>query len=429
MRKRIKKGVLLLLAAVLLLSAAGCAVPQGETGRTPANASQNREDPSAVEHQWHDGVCTVCGEVCTHEWKNGVCTVCGVKCRHSWEGGVCTVCGVACAHLRHYKKTLVCTTCGEAVEHNFVNGACSRCDLEPTLVTTPENYPEEVFAEREEHGSVETYHFALNEGEILPGARGDRSREDIKNREMVVYTPYDYDPAQRYNVLIVAPGAGHDAHQWMEKPNRVSAIHSRIKGCDLLDGMIAAGYTEPLIVAVVEYYLFGSPAEISVGYARDLRERVLPFLAANYGTYASIDEDGKLILAPEHFAFAGASFGAMIGWQMLPDCTDLFSYWGFFSGGFQNDEELAARINEGVSAEHPIHYLYAGDGMLLETWTSYRNRINWIGENCGCLEEGKNLRFVVVEKTEHDYASWNIALHNCLQLFFKTRYVPETAVK
>ena len=67
--------------------------------------------------------------------------------------------------------------------------------------------------------------------------------------------------------------------------------------------------------------------------------------------------------------------------------------------------------------------------MLLETWTSYRNRISWIGENCGCLEEGKNLRFVVVEKTEHDYSSWNIALHNCLQLFFKTRYVPETAAR
>ena len=343
---------------------------------------------------------------------------------HQWQDGVCAICGEDCPHERHDAQSGVCKACGVKVEHSYINGVCSRCGATPVFLTEPGDFPEEVFAETTHRGKCKTYHFGLEEGEILPGSREIKTREDTKIREMVVYTPYGDDAQKSYNVLIVAPGAGHDAHQWLERNNLISASHSRVPVRELMDGLIECGYIEPLIIVVVEYYLQGEPEEIAPNYAKTLRERVLPFLAENYATYASFDEKGAFVPAPEHFAFAGGSFGAMIGWQFLPDYTDLFSYWAFFSGGYQNDEELTARIQRGVSAEHPIHYLYAGDGMTLDTWAAFRNRIEKLEKDCACFEEGKNICFFLSEKTGHNYAAWDIEIYNCLQLFFKNRYVP-----
>jgi hypothetical protein len=307
----------------------------------------------------------------------------------------------------------------------MVNGACRRCGAEPQFVMTPNDYPGEVLsAIPEEHGTLDTWHYFPLEGEVEPGERVVKSRQDKKIREIVVYTPPGYDPAQRYNLLLIAPGAGHSAHQWLEKTNRVNGLHPRITGRNLLDSMIAHGYAEPLIVAVVEYYLYGAAELVAPVYEQDLRQRVLPFLAREYSTFASVDGDGAFVPAPEHFAFIGVSFGSMMGWELLPSCTDLFSYWGLYSGGYQNDAVLTERLNTELDAEHPIHYLYAGDGTLLNSWMPYCNRIEILAETCPWFELGKNIRFFPIDKTEHNYADWNISLFNTMQLFFKTRYVP-----
>ena len=122
----------------------------------------------------------------------------------------------------------------------------------PQVVLIPNDYPGEVLGEiPQEHGTLETWHYFPLTGEVESGGRVVKSREDKKIREIVVYTPPGYDPAERYDLLLIAPGAGHTAHQWLEKTNRVNGLYPRITGRDLLDSMIAHGYTEPLIVAVV----------------------------------------------------------------------------------------------------------------------------------------------------------------------------------
>lgn len=343
---------------------------------------------------------------------------------HDWSRGVCPICGAPCPHERHKRGSLACAICGEVVPHSYVNGLCSRCGAAPAYISQPADFPEPIFAETEKHGALERYYFGHLEGEILPGVHEVVTREDAAIRHMAVYTPADYDPEGRYNVVIVSPAAGHDADEWLEKNNLISVRHARVPGRELLDGMIATGCIEPVIVAVVEYYHLGEPAEIAPVYERSLRERVLPFLASHYATYASFDENGGFVAAPEHFAYVGASFGAMIGWQMLPGCTDLFSYWGLYSGGYQNDEELAERIDRSVDAEHPINWIYASDGRQIESWMSYRNRIEKLAKSCRNLEEGKNISFFLVEKAGHSYVCWDIALYNCLQFFFHSRYEP-----
>ena len=290
MKKQTQRALCALLALGLLFSAAACGVP------APSGVYESRrpaDEISTHTHTWQDGVCDVCGAQCSHVWENGVCSVCGLHCTHSWENGVCTICGLTCPHVRHDAETGRCPDCGLTVDHRMVNGECCRCGAEPQFVMTPNDYPGEVLsAIPEEHGTLDTWHYFPLEGEVEPGERVVKSRQDKKIRELVVYTPPGYDPAQRYNLLLIAPGAGHSAHQWLEKTNRVNGLHPRITGRNLLDSMIAHGYTEPLIVAVVEYYLHGAAELVAPVYEQDLRQRVLPFLAREYSTFASVGEDG-----------------------------------------------------------------------------------------------------------------------------------------
>ncbi len=64
-----------------------------------------------ANHDWTDGVCTICDLVCEHEWYYGSCEICGKHCNHSkcdakfsWENydGSC-----------YARVELTCTTCGQ----------------------------------------------------------------------------------------------------------------------------------------------------------------------------------------------------------------------------------------------------------------------------------------------------------------------------
>ena len=53
------------------------------------------EELAAPGHNFVDGACAVCGksEKCDHEWHEGVCKLCGVVCEHDFVFGVCSICG------------------------------------------------------------------------------------------------------------------------------------------------------------------------------------------------------------------------------------------------------------------------------------------------------------------------------------------------
>jgi len=426
MNKKITRAVWLLTALAMLLSL--CACGAGGKEKSPALSAEETELPIAAPtphvHNWKNGVCAICGESCGHAWQGGVCTICGEYCSHRWIEGACEKCGAACPHAHHDPETGRCPVCGLSVDHRFVNLVCTRCGEEPGFITKLVDFPAAADSGTKRQGKLDSYHLPRFGGEIVTGARDLKSYADRDSLDFVVYTPYGYDPEKQYNVLILAPGAGHNAHFWFERANTFSVSFGRLKGTEVLDGLIAGGCIEPLIVVAVEYYLRGEPAQSAVWYEQNLRWYILPFLAEHYGTYGAVDENGVFVPAPEHFALLGASFGAMIGWQMLPDCADLFSYWGLLSGGFRDDEDMIARINAGLDGAHPIRLIYAGDGEKASGSSAYQHRVERIIEGCDGLEEGKNILFLASEKTTHSLLTWNIGLYNCLRIFFRNEYDP-----
>ena len=428
MHRKITKALWLLTALALLLPLCACGAQETAERELPLPEEEPTAVPEPAEtpqvHEWQRGVCRICGEVCEHDWEGGTCTVCGIFCSHRWEDGRCANCGTVCDHKKHDYETGHCLVCGLEVAHSYVNGVCRYCGREPDYIYKMAEFPGAAAVPTKEKGKLEAYHMPRLGGEIEPGARNTRTYEGRRMLDFVVYTPYGYDPAQQYNVLILTPGVGHNAHYWLERDNKFNVQLGRIQGADMLDGLIANGYIEPLIVVVTEYYLHGQPAESAVYLEQNLRYYILPFLAENYSTYASVDENGFVRPAPEHFAYGGASFGAMLGWQLLPGCTDLFSYWGLLSGGFQHDEETIEQINAGIGETNPVRFLYAGDGKRAVGWMAYRNRIRDLVELCDCFEDGKNILFLATEKTSHNYSSWNMGLYNFLQIFFRNEYIP-----
>ena len=61
-----------------------------------------------------------------HEYENGECKHCEEVCEHSWTDGVCTVCGMTCEHTSY--KDLLCETCGKVATTTY-NNATNASDL------------------------------------------------------------------------------------------------------------------------------------------------------------------------------------------------------------------------------------------------------------------------------------------------------------
>ena len=158
-------------------------------------------------------------------------------------------------------------------------------------------------------------------------------------RDAFVYTPPDYDtkPKERYPVLYLQHGGGEDETGWIRQG----------KANFILDNLIAAGSTKPMIVVMANGYAtragyvvpdlsgkpFGSPEFMKVMQERmgafedDMTQALIPFIDKTFRTLADRD----------HRAMAGLSMGGMQTFQVTLDHLNLFSYIGGFSGagGFQ----------------------------------------------------------------------------------------------
>lgn len=77
---------------------------------------------SRCAHQYTDGVCGFCGDVCAHgSWADGSCAVCGAACQHEYFNNVCSVC--------RYQKPVK-----DMYLFGFINGADYACEADAANV-------------------------------------------------------------------------------------------------------------------------------------------------------------------------------------------------------------------------------------------------------------------------------------------------------
>ncbi len=237
-------------------------------------------------------------------------------------------------------------------------------------------------------------------------------------KEANVYLPYNYDATKQYNVLILCHGIGGDENEWGMTDN-----NSRVKL--IMDNLIYNGDIEPFIVVTpngrsaadhgpnsdyMSFYKFGE----------ELRGDLLPYIDANYATYAEYDENGyDLSAARDHRAMAGLSMGGMqtinIG---IGECLDCFSYFGAFSAApTSNPAATTAELLKDNT--YPIHYFYnicgTEDNVAYASSSTAAKNLPAV---CDQFVEGENFLWQE-RKGGHDFNIWYLGFYNFAQIAFK----------
>ncbi len=339
-------------------------------------------------------------------------------CPHrQWSGGVCADCGAICSHPAHKAESRICAVCGEPVPHNYVGGLCTRCGEAPVFET--QAVPRELFTPCEHGGTVEMLSYTTRD------PRSDDPEARIE-KQMAVYLPCGYDPAERYDVLVLLHGLYGSERYWLAQlQDYRDPWGDYVSTVNLLDHMIESGACRPMIVAAptfyrnsVNYYDYYR-AQDQAAFTLELREDILPALAEAYATWAESATGEGVAAAREHFAYAGLSMGSMYAYtSVIPECLDLFAWFGCFSGsdGFMPD--LAERLNSPPESELPIRCFYNSIGTGDEFYALHRNQYLDLVWRCKGLSEGENAWFTTLDSLGHWYAAWSLGLYNFLPLLF-----------
>lgn len=350
--------------------------------------------------------------VCEHRWADGACTLCGVQCSHEWENGTCTLCCESCGHPGHDPLTRVCTLCGSLVPHRYAGGVCSLCGAEPAFVTTTldDRFYEPV---AENAGTIEEVEYDtpryMSSGHY--------------HKTMTVYLPYNYDPAEKYDVFILCPGLSGRI-KWLQR-TYTEAGHT-MNGKNLLDNMILEGYMKPMIVVVIDTSVGSGKAQMETGDAQigvELREAVLPTLAERYSTYALDGSYESLVAARAHFGIGGASNGSLYAYAA--GCIrnlELFANYVCMSG-CTRAPAVRRRLDADRENAYPVCMFCSCAGDIDNTRKKTHDGFYTVIDNNTGFTEGENAFFVQSEG-RHDWHVWYTGLFNFLPLLFPEQPAP-----
>ncbi len=236
-----------------------------------------------------------------------------------------------------------------------------------------------------------------------------------------VYLPPEYDENGQYNVLYLMHGINGDEYEWK--------MHESLSEVKLaLDNLIYYGDIEPFIVVIpngrscVEYTdkSMGN-ADSFYEFGKELRNDLIPYIDANFATYAEYDENGyDLTAARDHRAMAGLSMGAMqtinIG---ICECLDIMSYFGAFSAAptTYNAQTIAEKLQN--FEEYDIHYFYNICG-LSDTGSLQAggDAVKGLSDLTDKVEDGVNMVYQTV-KGAHTMSVWKLGLYNFAQIVFE----------
>ena len=358
---------------------------------------------------------------CGHPaWENGVCLACGAVCPHaSWAGGKCGVCGIPCSHEKHDRTSLRCLTCGEIAPHAYEKNVCVRCGVSPVFFDKV--LPREFFFTCRHRGEVVTLTYTTDA--YTP--TGSQEPQELE-KKMLVYLPYGYSEEEQYDLLILLHGSGCTEHYWLEDtlayaPGSLEEVFTR----DLLDNLIETGHSRKVIVATPTFYRYSDAQGIynrmldQPRFMDELRNDILPLLVEKYSTYAASGSSEDISAARAHFAFAGLSLGSIYGFTgTLPECVDLFGWYGLFSGSDGYMDMLAETLNTPPDSLYPIYYFYNSIGVFDPYYWLHKGQYAQLVGYANGLTEGENAAFTEIQGVGHEYAAWAAGLTNFLSVAF-----------
>ncbi|HEX3021453.1 MAG TPA: alpha/beta hydrolase-fold protein [Lachnospiraceae bacterium] len=236
-----------------------------------------------------------------------------------------------------------------------------------------------------------------------------------------VYLPYGYDEEEQYNVLYLMHGIGGNEKEW-GMYNDVSKVKI------MLDNLIENGDIEPFIVVAPNGRSSADYADTSSDYSsfyqfgKELRNDLIPYIEANFATYADYKEDGyDMTAARDHRAMGGLSMGGMqtinIG---MCECLDIISNFGAFSAAPTTNTSVKIVDCLKSFEEYDINCFYnicgSADNIAWPSATAAVTRITSLTDR---LKEGDNYFWQEVEGGVHDFNVWYLGFYNYARIIFK----------
>lgn len=266
-------------------------------------------------------------------------------------------------------------------------------------------------------------------------------------KRMFAYLPYGYDPSKQYNVLYLMHGGGESEIYWLTSQDGKPGQST----CNLLDNLVKEGKCADTIVVsptfnatpegyedVVADYLGydkdgGKPSgdsepkegdpEIAfqVAFADELRNEVIPTIESRYSTFAGGDvSDENLVATRDHRGFAGFSMGSCTTFHAgIMHNLDCIGYFGNFSGGLADSDELAGAILQTFSP-YDLKFWYNGNGSADIAHDEHKGLLDATLPKLGDkVKDAENYAWVEFKGGTHSFNCWILHLYNCMLVFFE----------
>ncbi len=211
------------------------------------------------------------------------------------------------------------------------------------------------------------------------------------SRRAFVYTPpgYQQETSKRYPVLYLQHGYCENETSWPSQ-GRANLI---------MDNLIAEGKANPFIIVMT----YGMTNDIEFGGLRNfdikpfqtvLIDELIPYIDTHFRTLAN----------QENRAMAGLSMGGFETRLITLNRPDVFSYYGLFSGGIYNPDEL--KDHDGLK----LVFISCGS----------KERPDGVKNAVADLKEGGfNAVSYISKGTAHEFHTWRRSLYQFAQLLFK----------
>lgn len=323
-------------------------------------------------------------------------------------------------------------------------------ELQGTLIEVSYNVRNYINASRQ---------FVTNHN-ISAGELGRETAEgDAITKICNVYLPAGYnkdDKNTKYNVMYLLHGICGNRYEWLYGYGK---IDDRFVICNIIDNLIANGDIDPLIVIFPEgrsAYDWDDTSFNAVGtnllgfyyFDYELRYDLIPFIEAQYNTYANIKgtSSEEIAYSRMHRALAGLSMGGMqvlnlgIGGYRCDSVEhtgakddfknglnvtvkasgmeDLFAYFGAFSNApTSSDGKILGNSLASRGYRINLLYLTCGDSDTVAGEMGYAKAIDGLKEAVGINLE--NYYEVLIKSGVHDSHVWNNGAYNFVRLAFK----------
>lgn len=215
--------------------------------------------------------------------------------------------------------------------HVYENNVCKMCGHKRD--TYVNGFPSEFYSTCPEQGEVKDVK-----------SYTDKNGKTISFSAIQIYLPYGYDASKQYNVVFLVHGKGGNRKNWissswsMQVPGHSSI--GKMSGKNLFDWLIYTGEAAPFIAVSVDLDHYtndkGDVVYNDGALVKKIRQYYLPCIINTYSTYAKSDNEADIERAKDHFAFCGASRGAVTVYKVAVDPTQpiakMFGHEMFMSG-------------------------------------------------------------------------------------------------